>query len=137
MAELVRLSEATALALHALALTAKADGPLSVPEIAAKLRASEAHVAKVMQRLAQAGLVLSKRGPRGGYALARAPQEIRLLEVYEAMEGKLRLDGCVFSCRVCEGQGCIFGDLLAEVRARVHAELARRTLAHAMSELPA
>ncbi|MEN3010993.1 MAG: Rrf2 family transcriptional regulator [Candidatus Bipolaricaulaceae bacterium] len=136
MAELIRFSEGVALAFHALARLAQAEGRLSAAGIAAQLGASPAHVAKVLQVLVRAKLVTAKRGPHGGYALARPPEEIRLLEVYEAVEGELRRDGCVFSHPVCAGQGCLFGDLVEGIRARLRAELSGRTLAEAVGRPP-
>jgi Rrf2 family protein len=98
MADLVPMSEATALALHAMALIAKADGPLSAGAIAQAFQASEAHVAKVLQTLARAGFLISKRGPEGGYTLARPKSQIRLLDIYETFEGKVaRIDVCLSS----------------------------------------
>ncbi|MGB9757704.1 MAG: RrF2 family transcriptional regulator [Candidatus Bipolaricaulaceae bacterium] len=123
------MSEAAALALHAMVLLAEAEGPLSVAEIARRLRASGAHVAKVMGILARANLVEAKRGPAGGYFLARPAEEIRLLEIYEVFEGELRRDRCVFASPVCISEKCVFGGLLEEVRKAVHAYLANTTLA--------
>lgn len=125
----MRISEAAALALHAMVLLAEAGTPLSVPEIARRLRASEAHVAKVMGILARAGLAGAKRGPGGGYVLGRPAEEISLLEIYEVFEGKLRQDRCVFSSPVCLSGTCIFGGLLRQVREAVRAYLASTTLA--------
>jgi Rrf2 family protein len=45
------------------------------------------YLEQIFQRLRRAGLVTSKRGPGGGYRLARAPEEITLREVVEAVEG--------------------------------------------------
>jgi Rrf2 family transcriptional regulator, iron-sulfur cluster assembly transcription factor len=46
---------------------------------------------QVFQDLRRAGLVTSKRGPRGGYQLARAPEQIRLGDIVRALEGPVRL----------------------------------------------
>lgn len=46
---------------------------------------------QVLSDLKKAGLVSSKRGPRGGYQLARAPQDIGLGDVVRAIEGPIRL----------------------------------------------
>jgi Rrf2 family iron-sulfur cluster assembly transcriptional regulator len=45
------------------------------------------YLEQIFQRLRRAGLVTSKRGPGGGYRLARAPEAITLREVVEAVEG--------------------------------------------------
>ncbi len=81
MATTLRISEAATLALHATALIGSSPTRLSAHEMAERLNVSEAHLAKVLQRLAHAGLVRSVRGPHGGFMLARAGSEITLLEV--------------------------------------------------------
>ena len=87
MADMVRLSEATALGLHVMAIIAAQNRAIPVVDAAKQLDASAAHLSKVMQRLAKAGFLKAKRGPSGGYTLARPATEITLLEIYEALEG--------------------------------------------------
>lgn len=129
MATLVPMSEATALALHAMTLIARANGPLPAGAIAQALQASEAHVAKVLQILARAGFLVSKRGPDGGYTLARPKSEIRLLDIYETFEGKSREDRCLFEQPVCGKPDCIFNGLVAHMRQEFFEYLCTRTLA--------
>jgi DNA-binding IscR family transcriptional regulator len=45
---------------------------------------------KVLQRLAQVGFLSSTRGPNGGFVLRKKPADINLLQIYEAIEGKLQ-----------------------------------------------
>lgn len=54
-----------------------------------------ATVSQVMKRLAHAGLVVSHRGARGGYALAREPRAISVAEIIGALEGPVALTACV------------------------------------------
>lgn len=49
---------------------------------------------KILNRLVRCGLVASHRGVQGGFQLAREPGEITLLEVVEAMQGKLVVNKC-------------------------------------------
>jgi Rrf2 family protein len=49
-----------------------------------------AFLLKIMNRLAQAGILRSKRGPQGGFSLAQPAKEISLLEIIEAVEGSLK-----------------------------------------------
>ncbi len=58
-------------------------------------------VAKVLKPLAQAGLVEAFRGANGGYRLARAPAEISLIQVVEAMEGPLGMTECSLHAGAC------------------------------------
>jgi Rrf2 family protein len=71
-------------ALH-LARRAEA-GPITGREIAELERLPGDYVEQIMLRLRRAGLVRSTRGARGGYALARTPEEISIRDVIEASE---------------------------------------------------
>jgi Rrf2 family protein len=134
VADLLKLSEATALGLHAMVLAARAGEPVSVSAIAGELRASEAHLAKVLHTLARAGLLASKRGPGGGYVLTKPASQITLLDVYEALEGPVRRDGCLFARPVCDRVRCILGGLVERVRDEVIGHLAATTLQAAANE---
>ncbi|UCF30555.1 MAG: Rrf2 family transcriptional regulator [bacterium] len=116
MPSVLKISEAASMAMHTMViLAASGGGTISAKEIAARLNASEAHLAKVMQRLARAGLVKSTRGPKGGFVLSRRGEEITLLEVYQSIEGPLPEDGCLFEQPSCHGNGCILGGFLDQV----------------------
>ena len=130
MANLLKVSEAASLGLHIMALLAAEPERLhSVREAAASLGVSEAHLAKVMQRMSRAGLVEGVRGPRGGFLLARPPEQIRLREVYEAIEGRIVIRHCLFGTRLCDGENCIFGGMLESVDTQVRQYLDKTSLA--------
>jgi Rrf2 family protein len=114
-------------------LAVKPDQTVSVKEVASVLNASEAHLAKVMQRLARYQLVNSVRGPRGGYMLSRQPEDIALLEVYEAIEGPLDSTNCVLGLPACDGTKCIFGGLLEEINSKVRDYFSKTPLASLIS----
>ena len=129
MPQLLRISEAASLGLHACVVLARRAGRL-VPahELAEDFGASEAHLAKVMQRLGKAGLVRSTRGPRGGFRLAREAEGITLLEVYEAVEGPVEPVRCLLGRPVCRGMSRLFGDFVHEFDTRFRGYLATTTL---------
>jgi Rrf2 family protein len=128
----LKVSEAASLALHTMVALAMNLGKLmTTSEIAAGLKASEAHLSKVMQRLAKAGLVRSVRGPHGGFTLNRRPEEITLLEIYELIDGPFVPSSCLFAKPVCDGQ-CILGGLLKDVNQQVREHFAKSTLSDFM-----
>ena len=130
MPGIVKLSEAASIALHAMTLLAsEADRHVTVKGLASRLPVSEAHLAKVMQRLVKAGLVASLRGPGGGFTLRADPAATTLLQIYEAIEGKLDVAECLFPVRPEACSVCILDDALAEANRIVHARLARTRLA--------
>jgi len=64
------------------------------------------YLAKIMRRLVKRGLIRSMVGPDGGYILRRSPQEINLREVYEAIEGELRIIDCMDKAKICALYAC-------------------------------
>lgn len=58
-------------------------------DIANKYNIPVEYLFKIMQELVKANILRSKRGPRGGFALARKPSSITMLDVIEAVEGPL------------------------------------------------
>jgi len=133
MPSVMKISEAASLALHTMALLADSPGVwISLREIAEALGVSENHLAKVLQRLVRRGLLVSTRGPRGGFRLAVEPERVTLLDVYEAIEGPYRVRGCMFAHPRCEGE-CIVGGLIGSVNRQVKETLANASL----SDLPA
>lgn len=130
MGNLVRISEAASLALHA--AMRMADEPKRLrgtAELARELEASAAHLSKVLQRLHRAGLLQAVRGPQGGFRLNRPAAAITLLELYEAIEGKLEMTQCLFGKPVCGKCCCVLGPLLIETSERFRHHLATTTLA--------
>jgi Rrf2 family transcriptional regulator, nitric oxide-sensitive transcriptional repressor len=129
MQNMLRISEAANLALHTMVLLAGiGDKRYSVRQIARTMCASEAHLAKVLQRLSRAGLVESARGPKGGFTLARRPDEITLLDVLETIDGPFEPQDCLMRGRLCGEFGCLFGDLLGEMNERIRKYLDGRNL---------
>ena len=113
MSNILKMSEAAAIAIHAAVFMASENERVcSTGRIAETLKASEAHLSKVLQQLNRAGLVRSIRGPRGGFILGRGPGDISLLEVFETIEGPFMPSGCLFDLAECPAKRCILGDLL-------------------------
>jgi len=112
MFNILKISEAASLALHTMVLLAqKPDKTLRCNEIAGILNGSKDHLAKVLKRLEKAGFVKSTRGPKGGFRLGRKSEDIKLIEIYEAIEGPYSPGRCLLGNPICKGEGCIFGDL--------------------------
>lgn len=112
------MSEMLSLAFHSMVLIAstKDEEFLNVKDMAEKLNASEAHLAKVMQRLSKSGLLRSVRGPKGGFILAKKPEEISLYDIYEAVEGPIKERECPLGYdKKCYFNECIFEGILEKL----------------------
>ena len=68
---------------------------LSAHQVAEGTGLPEATAGKLLKLFARAGLLMSHRGPLGGYALMASPEEISLARVVEAIEGPIALTLCV------------------------------------------
>lgn len=81
---------------------------------------------KIMPSLIKAGIVRSQRGVGGGYALARNPQDITLMDVLEAIEGPVYLNRCLIDEDLCSRQGppsCPVHQALAAIQQRLSNDL--------------
>ncbi|MEN8254788.1 MAG: Rrf2 family transcriptional regulator [Verrucomicrobiota bacterium] len=135
MADIVKISDATALALHSMVhLAITPDAQPTTAEIAEVFEASKHHLAKVHQRLAKAGLIFSLRGPGGGVGLAKDPAGITLLEIYEVMEGPMACHPCLFGKEACPRNDCVLSDLLPGLARQVRSYFEQTTLAQLAEE---
>lgn len=87
-------------------------------------------IAKILQRLASAGLLESEQGVRGGYRLARDPRTITLLELSEAVDGPLRIAACEGdSPGACErAEMCTVSGPVHSLRSRLESLLDHTTI---------
>ena len=113
MAHVIQFSEAAFIALHGMVIVAKAkEGELvNVIHISDRLNSSKHHVAKVMQRMVKDGYLNSHRGPSGGFSLKMAAKDIKLLDLYESIEGKVEINDCPLDHPVCKFDKCIFNNV--------------------------
>ncbi len=128
----MRLTRFTDNALRALVFLALDPGtPTTAREIAARMRLSEDHLAKIIQRLAALGYVETTRGRSGGVRLARPAQEIVVGRVVRECEDNLNLVECfdpvTNKCPIAPA--CGLASALDEAMRAFLAVLDRRTLA--------
>src|SRR3954469_10345358 len=88
----MKLTHASSYALHAVAFMAsqKSDKPVASHNIAQARNIPERFLLKVLKPLVSAQVLLSIKGPNGGYRLARPAHQVTLLEVLEAVDGPVR-----------------------------------------------
>lgn len=129
MASPLRFSEPISMAFHALAILAKdPEHNLRVKQIASKLKISESHLAKVLQRLVKAGILESFRGPTGGFKINMLPKKIRLIDIYEIIEGPLEPHVCLLGKKLCTGQNCVFEKLAGRINRQLSQALKQTKL---------
>lgn len=97
-------------------------GPVSLSAVAEAESLPPAYLEQIVVPLKKEGLLLSQRGARGGYELARDPQEITVGDVIRAVEGSIVQIPCLpdtnSSCCARE-VACVTRNVWAEVRRKL------------------
>jgi len=90
---------------------------------------SKSFLGKIFQSLVKADLIRSNRGAGGGFMLAKRPEEITVLDIIEAVEGRIALQRCLIETSACQASAsCALGAVFAEAQARVREVFAQTTL---------
>lgn len=111
------------------------DGPTSLKSVADRQKLSHQYLEQIFSVLRRANIVASVRGARGGYRLARSPDDVTALEVVELLEGSVAPVSCIDDVDSCGRVGaCSTEPLWREVDAAVRRVLGGTTLADLMAE---
>ncbi len=111
------------LALH------QGQAPVLVKDIAKRGQISLPYLEHLITPLIAAGMVRSTRGPRGGISLARPPEEIRLLEVIQLLEGSTAPVECVDSPGGRpRSESCVTRDIWSELKKAINGVMESTTL---------
>src|SRR5437016_7938012 len=95
MIRLGKLTDYGLVLMTCIARSRTQDGGLHTARDLAKMsRLPLPTVSKVLKELLQSGLLVSHRGIKGGYRLAKEPDQISLVEIISAMEGPVALTEC-------------------------------------------
>lgn len=106
------------------------EAPVMLGIIAKNQDLSEKYLEQLFTMLRNAGLVKSERGNKGGYRLARKPEEISALEIFEALNGPLELVECAMNRKSCiRSEICNTVSLWTELNQNIRGILASRDLA--------
>ncbi len=116
----------------------RSDLPILARELSVRARVPMSYLSKILASLARAGIVQATRGVNGGYRLARAPQEVTLLEVVELFDGPQDSLTCLLgTVHACSDESpCPAHHRFQEVRQRYLEFLRTVTLAELDGALP-
>lgn len=102
----------------------------SIAKIAKQQGVPKKFLEKIIQDLLRSGLIKSKRGPCGGYVLARSPHEISFHDVIQAIEGPIAVNACLDEHVSCDQlPRCAMVGVWSEVQRRVTEVFAKTTMA--------
>ncbi len=128
---MLKLSTKSRYALRAMMELAirEGTGPVQLREVAKAQHISPKYLEQLAIPLHHAGLVLTERGPSGGYRLAKPASSITALDVVQAVEGPLQLLDCLGRAAACDRSAiCAARGLWGEVEGAISAVLGRTTL---------
>jgi FeS assembly SUF system regulator len=128
----IRLSRISDYGIVLMAFLAEqpADSRHSARDIAERTRLPLPVVSKILKALAREGLLVSQRGPLGGYSLARRPDSINVVEMITALEGPIGLTECSMHPGQCAQEAsCHVRKPWQQINHVVRSALARVTLA--------
>ena len=104
-------------------------GPLQLRIIAQRQDISANYLEQLIAVLKSAGFVRSIRGAKGGYALARSADKIKLNEVFHCLEGTVTTAECVEDEKYCQrAAGCAARLVWAEIHEAIEKVLEANTL---------
>lgn len=128
------LSQTVEYALRAMVTLAyRPDELVPTPELAEVTKVPSNYLAKVLQTLAGADLIIGRRGVGGGYRLARPADEIRLLDVINAVSPVERIKSCPLGIEIHGPNLCPLHRRVDEAAAKVIEVFGSTTLAHVIT----
>src|SRR5438309_10287695 len=111
------------------------EGSRSAKDVADAYGIPPEALAKILQRLAKAGLLQSQHGTNGGYTLARASHTISAFEVIQAIDGPLFITSCVTVRGECDQTDrCTIREPLRKVNSSIEDVLKRITISEMKEE---
>jgi Rrf2 family cysteine metabolism transcriptional repressor len=111
------------LALH------KGQEPVFLKDIARQQQISLPYLEHLIAPLIAGGIIRSTKGPKGGVSLARKPEDIKLSEITQLLEGPMAPVECVDHPEICNRSGaCATRDIWARLKEAMDGVLASTTL---------
>jgi len=107
------LSKTTEYTLRAAVFLATSDGePKTTGDISRITKVPISYLAKIMQGLVRANLVESQRGLHGGFLLTRAPTDVTIYDIVQAVDPIPRITSCPLELEGHDGSLCLFHSIL-------------------------
>lgn len=124
------ISQTAEYALRAVVYLAEnKSGARTIQQIASGSQSPAGYLAKVMKDLAREGVVVSQRGPGGGFVLSREPADITLYDIVNAVDPIVRITQCPLGRPEHESKLCILHERLDEAARLVEESFRATTVA--------
>ena len=116
------------------ALAAGAGRPMTTRQIAETMKVPQSYLSKVLQSQVRAGLVHSTRGLRGGFVLARKPEDLNMMEILNAVSPYKRIETCPLDVEGHSSDLCPLHSRLDQAMGMVQEAFEGTSLAEILSE---
>jgi len=114
-------------------LAREGDRVANVTEVAHAMHIPKSFLAKILQRLTKNNILISTRGVKGGFRLAKKPSEISLLDIMMSIQGAATINLCVIDSRKCRlSATCSVHPVWVDIRKEVEKRLQKHTIAALM-----
>jgi Rrf2 family protein len=109
---------------------------MTTKELAEKLNIPYHFLAKIFQDLSRKGILISLKGPSGGFALGKSAKEITLFHIVEAIDGADFLNNCVLGFSQCGGDNpCAVHNKWGGLRDEMHQMLVSKNIIQLAKEM--
>jgi Rrf2 family nitric oxide-sensitive transcriptional repressor len=106
-----------------------------VPVLAETLEIPRPYLRSILQTLSRHGVLTSRRGTGGGFALVQDPKRVRLADLAGIFQGAIDLTRCVLRDHVCPARpACPLRRRLLKIQTYVTRELAQITIADLLAD---
>ena len=112
-------------AVRALVMMTRANKPnLSVSQMEEETGVSRPFLRKILQKLHRAGILRALKGKGGGFSPAKAPENIRLSDLAEALQGRMQVNDCMAGGKLCKHHpDCLLRHRMGDLERHLTAEL--------------
>lgn len=129
------ISQTTEYALRAVVwLARRPDEQQGTKKISDAIQVPSGYLSKVLQKLTRAGLLVSSPGRRGGFRLVRSPEDIRVLEVVNAVDPIQRIQSCPLGLETHGPNLCALHRQLDDNLARTEEAFASTTISDLLAD---
>jgi len=101
----------------------------SAKQLVDALKISDKYLRRLMTDLTKSGIILSVQGRDGGYVIAKKPEDIKLADIIEAIEGMDKYTGCLLGFENCSDENpCALHSSLGAIRQEFFNVFTKRSL---------
>jgi len=110
------------------------EGSIALADISERQGISLSYLEQLLSRLRRGGLVISTRGPGGGYSLSRDPGQISIAQIIDAIDENIDTTLCAGHKNCVDDDACLTHFLWEELSVNIREFLSRKTLGDLISQ---